>query len=78
MNSSNVRRVSWWRLGLGLLLLLAGLKNLDQRNLSPELMPSNETQWFGYYLVTAVFLVAGVLLIVAGARRVMPRPPDER
>ena len=78
MNSSNVRRVSWWRLGLGLLLLLAGLKNLDQRNLSPELMPSNETQWFGYYLVTAVFLVAGVLLIVAGVRRVMPRPPDER
>jgi hypothetical protein len=68
--------MSWWRLGLGLLLLLAGLKNLDTRNIPADLLPSNPTQWFGFYSITTVFLVGGLLLIVTGVGRISCRPPQ--
>jgi hypothetical protein len=77
MNSPKFRHVSWWRLGLGLLLLLDGLGNLDRRGIPPDLMPSNEAQWFGYCLATAAVIVAGILLIVLGVRRAWRRPPSQ-
>jgi uncharacterized membrane protein YcjF (UPF0283 family) len=69
-------RISWWKLGLGLLLLLGGLKNLGQRNIPVELMPSNETQWFGYFLATALFIVAGLFFMIAGLRHLWLNRPD--
>jgi hypothetical protein len=75
MNSPTVRYVSWWRLGLGLLLLLGGLSNLDRSGIAPDLMPSNETQWIGYYFATAAVIVAGLLLVFFGVRRAWRRPP---
>jgi uncharacterized membrane protein YcjF (UPF0283 family) len=76
MNSPNLRRVSWWRLVLGLLLLLGGLSNLDRSSIAPDLMPSNETQWFGFYLAAAVFIIAGLLLVFFGVRRAWSKPPE--
>lgn len=70
------RKVSWWKLGLGLLLLLAGLKNLDQRNVPAELLPSNETQWFGFFLATGIFLLLGLIFVIAGLRHLWLDPPE--
>jgi len=70
------RKISWWKLGLGLLFLLAGLKNLDQRNVPAELMPSSETQWFGYFLATAIFILAGLIFMIAGLRHLWLDRPD--
>jgi len=67
-------KISWWRLGLGLLLLLGGLKNLDTHNIPSDLLPSNPTQWFGFYFITIVFLVGGLALIVTGFGRIRRRP----
>jgi hypothetical protein len=82
MNPSRVRHVSWWRVGLGLLVLIGGLSNLglsnlDRRGVAPELMPSNETQWVGYYLATAAVIVAALLLVFAGVRHAWHRSPVE-
>lgn len=59
------RRVSFWQLGLGIILLLLGLKNLDP-NAPAELKPANAGQAIGYYGVTAAFIIFGVFLIVVG------------
>jgi hypothetical protein len=75
-NPRKLRRMSWWRLGLGLLLLLCGLKNLDTHNISADLLPSNPTEWFGFYSITTVFLVGGLVLIVTGVGRIRRRPPQ--
>jgi hypothetical protein len=60
---------------LGLLLFLAGLKNLDQRNISPDLLPSNPAQWAGWYFGEAVFIAVGLWLIIIGVQRARHRPP---
>jgi hypothetical protein len=62
------KRITFWRLGFGGILLLLGLKNLDQRNIPADLVPSNLTQWFGFYLVTFTFIVAGTGLLIAGVQ----------
>jgi len=69
MKPLDARRVSWWRLGLGLVLVAGGLKNLDTGDIPPELEPSNMTQWFGFHLVTALFLIFGLGLVIAGLLR---------
>jgi hypothetical protein len=66
VNSTKARQVSWWRLGLGLLLLLGGLKNLDQRNISPDLLPINQAEWAGWYFGEAAFIIVGLWLIIVG------------
>ena len=69
------RRISWWKVALGILLLLAGLRNLDFRGIQAQLMPSNETQWFGYLLITALFILAGLFFLIAGLRHLwLDRP----
>lgn len=62
------KRITLWRLGLGSILLLLGLKNLDQRNVPAELIPSNSTQWFGFYLATFAIILTGIWLLIAGVR----------
>ena len=74
MSETGPRKMSWWRIGLGGLLLVLGLKNLDPRNIPAELLPSNNFQWFGFYLASAVFVGTGLFLIVAGLKRVRRRP----
>ncbi|MGD0892065.1 MAG: hypothetical protein ABR923_11060 [Terracidiphilus sp.] len=76
MKSPNVRHVSWWRIGLGLLLLLGGLGNLDRGNITPALTPPNETQWSGYYFANAAVIVVGLWLIFFGVLRAWRRPRD--
>lgn len=70
------RKISWWKLGLGLLLLLAGLRNFDQRGVPVELLPSNETQWFGFFLATGVVLLLGLILVIAGLRHLWLDRPE--
>lgn len=69
------KKVSVWRLGLGLLLLLGGLGNLISKP-EGDLQPSNQTQWMSYYFVTFLFLAIGALLIVLGTRPVWRRPAE--
>ena len=54
------RRVSFWRIGVGGILLLLGLRGLDQRDIPPSLIPSNTGQWVGFYF--ASFLIIELLL----------------
>jgi len=70
------RRIPWWKLALGLLLILAGIKNLDHRNIPQDLIPSNETQWLGFYLATILFLVAGLLLVFFAVMRIWRDRPQ--
>jgi uncharacterized membrane protein YcjF (UPF0283 family) len=70
------RRLPWWKLALGLLLILAGIKNLDHRNIPQDLIPSNETQWLGFYLATILFLVAGLLLVFFAVMRIWRDRPQ--
>jgi len=74
-NSPKKRSLSWWRLGFGGFLLLAGLKNFDHRNVPQELMPSNDAQWFGFFLATGIILVTGLFFLITGVRRISHRPP---
>jgi hypothetical protein len=55
-NQQGTEKVTFWRLGFGLILLLLGLKNLDPSGLA-ELKPANPAQAFGYYSVTAAFIL---------------------
>jgi hypothetical protein len=76
MSGSATRKVSFWRLGLGLILTFLALKNLDTRNVAPEFLPSNSSQWIGYYGVTIAILVCGFVLIFFGIRKLRYRPPE--
>jgi uncharacterized membrane protein len=69
-------KVSFWRLGLGLLLIFIALKNFDTGNIQPDLMPSNQTQWLGYYAVTLVFLIGGLVLVFFGIHKLWHKPPQ--
>jgi hypothetical protein len=73
-NPPKRRRVSWWRIGLGLLLLFGGLKNLNVQGIPAPLLPANEGEWFGYYLAAGAFTIAGLFFLVIGISRVARRP----
>jgi hypothetical protein len=69
------KKAGFWRLGLGLILLLPGLKNLDP--IGPaELKPANVDQAFGYYGVTAAFILLGLFLILRGIQNLRRKPGD--
>jgi hypothetical protein len=55
--------------------LFGGLKNLDRMNIAPDLIPSNATQWGGYYFATAALIIVGLFLVAFGVRRAWHRPP---
>ena len=76
MSEPALRKVSFWRLGLGLLLIFLALKNFDIRDIQPGLLPSNSTQLIGYYAITFVFLISGLALVFFGIRRLWRRPPQ--
>ncbi|HEY1804168.1 MAG TPA: hypothetical protein VGG45_06775 [Terracidiphilus sp.] len=76
MNEPIVRKISFWRLGLGLLLTLLALKNLDTAAIQPTLLPSNQSQWVGYFGITIAFFLGGLVLIFFGIRKLWRKPPE--
>jgi hypothetical protein len=76
MSEPLVRRVSFWRLGLGLALIFLALKNFDTGNIQPDLAPINSTQWITYYAFTVAVLVGGTALVFLGIRKLWRRPPE--
>ncbi len=76
MSEPAARRISLWRLCLGLLLIFLALKNFDIRAIQPEFVPSNSTQWITYYAMTVAILIGGVALVFLGIRRFRRRPPE--
>jgi hypothetical protein len=75
MSEPTVRKVFFWRLVLGPLLIVLALMNFDTSHMQPDLVPSNPTQWFGYYAVTVAMLAGGVALVAFGIRRLRRGPP---
>ena len=69
------RKVSFWQLGLGLLLVVAPLTNFDTRSIPSNLVPTNSTQWFSYYASTCILILSGIVLIFFGLRGLWRRPP---
>ncbi|HEY2857459.1 MAG TPA: hypothetical protein VGJ21_03535 [Terracidiphilus sp.] len=63
-----------WQIVVGILLIVAGACNPISRPAGP-MGPSNETQWMGYFLATAFFLIVGLMFVLFGTR-VLPRKPD--
>jgi len=69
--------VPWWRISTGLLLLLLVLNNLNIRYLKPELLPSNQTQWFAYIAKPGLLVIIGLILILFGVRAMIKRSKTE-
>lgn len=70
------RRGLFWRIGVGGILLLLGLRGLDQRDIPPSLIPSNSGQWVGFYFASFLIIGAALVLIFFGVQRVLRRPPE--
>ena len=66
-NGPKPKRLTFWQLGLGLILLLLGLKNLAPE-IPAELKPRNLGEAVGYYGFTAAVIIFGLYLIVVGIR----------
>jgi hypothetical protein len=67
------RKVVWWKLGAGLLLLMLAIADFLSGEY-PELKPVNSGEAVGYYGAASLMLVAAVWLIVAGIQAIWLRP----
>jgi hypothetical protein len=76
VNQPNVSRSPWWRLGLGAILLLGGIRNLlfPDPNIPNELKPTNLSQMVGFVAISVVFCLAGAGLLIIGVRLLWQRP----
>ncbi len=65
-------KISWWKVAVGLLLVLVEIKNCltPNRDIPDALKASNETQQFVIYLVSCAIFVVGIGFIVAGIRAI--------
>ena len=70
--SQKPRKVSFWKLGLGLLLLVLGLNNLGPNGLA-QVTPGDAAENLGFYTVTATAIIAGLGLIIVGAKSLWSR-----
>ena len=68
-------KISWWKLAVGLILVLAEIKNwlTPIRDIPEALRASNETQQFAMYATSVAIFLVGVGFTVAGARAVWLR-----
>lgn len=66
-NQARTKRMSFWQLGLGLILFLLGLKNFDLSG-PAELKPANAGEAVGYYGITFMILAFGAFFIANGLR----------
>jgi hypothetical protein len=75
MNRQPSRKVSFWKLGLGLLLILAEVKSwlTPDDSLPDALKYANATQQIAGRLVSIAVLAAGVLLVFFGLRAIWSR-----
>jgi hypothetical protein len=63
-------KISWWRVAVGLILVLVEIKNwlTPNQDFPDALRASNETQQGAIYLVSCVIFLVGIGFIVAGLR----------
>jgi hypothetical protein len=68
-------KISWWKVAVGLLLVLVEIKNWRTPNqeIPDALRASNETQQGAIYLVSWTIFLVGVGFIVAGIRAIWIR-----
>jgi hypothetical protein len=72
-NQQGTEKVTFWRLGLGLILLLLGLMDLNPTG-PAELKPANTGEAFGYYGAAAALIVLGLFLTVRGIQILRRKP----
>jgi hypothetical protein len=68
------RKISFWRLGLGLLLIFAALKNLAGKNMPAVLVPSEVIQPNGRDAAAIILLLCGMGFVYFGICRLWRRP----
>jgi hypothetical protein len=63
-------RISWWKLAVGLALVLIEIKNwlTPNKDIPDALKASNETQQGAIFLVSCAICLVGIGFIVAGLR----------
>jgi hypothetical protein len=68
-------KISWWKLAVGLILVLAEIKNwlTPNRDIPEALRASNETQQLAMYGTSVAIFLVGIGFIVAGIRAVWLR-----
>lgn len=71
--STTRKKVIWWKLGLGLLLLPLAISDFSPSS-SEGLKPRNAGEAVGYYLAASALLIAALWLIFVGLRSVWTRP----
>ena len=70
-------KISWWKVAVGLLLVLVEIKNwlTPNQDIPVALRASNETQQGAIYLVSCTIFLVGVGFIVAGIRAIWLKRP---
>jgi uncharacterized membrane protein YcjF (UPF0283 family) len=65
-------KISWWKLAVGLLLVLVEIKNwlTPNQNIPDALKASNETQQVAIFAVSFAIFLVGMGLIVVGLRAI--------
>jgi hypothetical protein len=71
-------KISYWKVALGLILVLVEIKNLlaPNQDFPDALKASNETQLGAIYFVSCVILLVGIGFIVAGLRALWLNRPS--
>jgi uncharacterized membrane protein YcjF (UPF0283 family) len=67
-----IKKISWWKLAVGLILVLVEVKDwlTPDRDIPDALKASNATQQGVMYLVSCAIFLVGVGFIVAGIRAI--------
>jgi hypothetical protein len=65
-------RISWWKLAVGLVLVLIEVKNwlTPNQDFPDALKASNETQQGAIYLVSFAIFLVGIGFVIAGLRAI--------
>ena len=75
--SDKPKKISFWKLAVGLILVLAAIKNwlTPDESFPDVLKASNETQQQAAYAASIVIFLVGLGFVIAGVRALWPKRP---
>jgi len=73
--STRPKKVGFWKIGVGAILLLLGLLNFLPSS-SNALRPNNAGETTGYFLITVVILLLGLFFVIFGLKNLWLSPAE--